>query len=156
MDQLLNDINTMENNRKTNREWLQSWGQLGQQAIKAAEKLPHSHALDAHAYSISDALGGAFTWMDSEEGHDFWDDHHSALQKNERVYSTALELGYELSLMEFHMVQSLINNKDVTDDELRLIILYSVGGHIDWEVVKNEGDISRPDLLELVGKMSLN
>lgn len=146
----------MENNRKKTKEWLQSWGPLGEQAIKAAMDQPSNNGLDSSSYSISDALASAFSWMDSKEGHDFWNNHHSELTKKERLYTIALELGYELSTMEFHMVQSLINEQEVTDDELVFIILYSVGGHIDWEMVKNEGNISRPDLVELVSKLSLN
>lgn len=68
---------------KTTKEWLQS---IENEMIRdQALKYCNSECLDDEDFSLATALSGAFTWSDTEQGHDYWNDIYERIKDGETI-----------------------------------------------------------------------
>jgi hypothetical protein len=59
---------------KTAREWFKELpDDIEKMAVENAEKCPDGIIIDDRIFEdLSDAIEGSFTWIETPQGHDFW------------------------------------------------------------------------------------
>lgn len=89
--------------KKTIRQWFESWEDFGQMAIEEAEK-QDMNALHSNAGSLAQAISGGFRWVESSQGHEFWEILRDAVSTPEdEEYRKQLQTDVDEILFKFFM-----------------------------------------------------